>query len=522
MSNDFNNFVKFGTTNILLTHLQGIVFHKNPLMNQLLISISGGFILSMTDFINGIISPSNIFSGTKKWSLITYKTAKRIIFKPKEVKVKTLVINSIISNTKDDGDNTLYTAIAWFIDAKRQSDQNDNLEAYSTQQISDMKFKGKNNILTKIGVNQNDSITFSKNGKDYEIEYVCSSNVKEYHKGDKVKKEDNPNITLTYKYYDNSYEDVLKDFCNFCLEEYATFKYPESKALKKWTIRVDNNGGYDMWNRTNLNNKRTYESIILKEGLIEEFKDDLQYFIDNREEYYQLGFQYSRGYLLYGSPGCGKTSLIKAVANALQRDIICLNLSLVNNEDHLEKLFQNVKFESVIVLIEDIDCMTDIVKNRELKKQLEEEEAKKKKEKSDDGYGMNKNNKKSVEQTLTLSGILNFFSGVNDYDGRITFFTSNHPDKVDEALYRSGRVDRVFELGHCDHNQIKRFYKLLLKTDISDSTLQLFEPNKYSPADIVNYFFRYKNSPNFETLIQQNIEKINEKKSFQVEGEKTN
>lgn len=514
------NLIRLGTNNILMSHLQNISFHKNPLLNQFLILFSGTFIMSSTDYINGLISPARIANIIKRGSIGFYLTSKKIILRTKEIKTKTYIINSIVSNSKDDNDNTLYTAVAWYIDSERELSNKDKLEAYTTDNISEMKFRNKNNILTKVDANLIDTIKFDKNGKKYVIEYSSSSNVKEFHKGDKIKKEDNPFITLTYKYTDPEEDtlEILKDFSNFCLEKYAIFRNPESKALKKWTIKTgtDNNSYHnDFWNKSNLNNKRTYDSIILKEGIIEEFQGDLKHFIGSQEEYYKLGLQYARGYLFHGPPGCGKTSLIKAVANHLHRDIIILNLSLVNNADHLDKLFQNIKFDTVIIVIEDIDSMTDLVKKREEKKKedSQSEETKSKEDIDiDDNYGGRNNNKKKVkiEQTLTFGDILNFFSGVNDYDGRITFFTTNHPEKLDEALQRSGRIDRRFELGLCDKSQIKRFYQLIYKEEISDNILGLFDADKYAPANIVNYFFRYKNEDNHDELIRKNLTKFDE------------
>lgn len=49
---------------------------------------------------------------------------------------------------------------------------------------------------------------------------------------------------------------------------------------------------------------------------------------------------------------------------------------------------------------------------------------------------------------LNLAGILNVLDGVVDTPGRIVIMTSNHPEVLDPALIRPGRIDRQIHLGY--------------------------------------------------------------------------
>ncbi|KAL3941708.1 MAG: hypothetical protein SGBAC_003988 [Bacillariaceae sp.] len=49
---------------------------------------------------------------------------------------------------------------------------------------------------------------------------------------------------------------------------------------------------------------------------------------------------------------------------------------------------------------------------------------------------------------LSLSGLLNVLDGVVDTPGRIVIMTTNHPEVLDPALIRPGRVDKRLLLGH--------------------------------------------------------------------------
>merc|ERR1712232_524690 len=48
---------------------------------------------------------------------------------------------------------------------------------------------------------------------------------------------------------------------------------------------------------------------------------------------------------------------------------------------------------------------------------------------------------------LNLSGLLNVLDGVVDSPERIVIMTSNHPDQLDPALIRPGRIDKKLMLG---------------------------------------------------------------------------
>ncbi|RHY75323.1 hypothetical protein DYB34_013997, partial [Aphanomyces astaci] len=60
------------------------------------------------------------------------------------------------------------------------------------------------------------------------------------------------------------------------------------------------------------------------------------------------------------------------------------------------------------------------------------------------------------KDTLNLSGLLNVLDGVVDSPGRILIMTTNHPEKLDPALVRPGRVNKKLMLGHISsrHTQL--------------------------------------------------------------------
>ena len=66
-------------------------------------------------------------------------------------------------------------------------------------------------------------------------------------------------------------------------------------------------------------NKRPLSSVILDVGISERIVSDVKDFIGNPGWYRDRGIPYRRGYLLYGPPGCGKSSFITALAGKVER-----------------------------------------------------------------------------------------------------------------------------------------------------------------------------------------------------------
>jgi len=68
-------------------------------------------------------------------------------------------------------------------------------------------------------------------------------------------------------------------------------------------------------------------SVILQRGEKECLLEDVAQFRRSKESYQQLGVPYHRGYLFYGQPGTGKTSLVSALAAHFGLSIYVINLA---------------------------------------------------------------------------------------------------------------------------------------------------------------------------------------------------
>jgi len=212
---------------------------------------------------------------------------------------------------------------------------------------------------------------------------------------------------------------------------------------------------------------------------------DLSDFVNGEAFYKATGRAWKRGYLLFGPPGTGKSSMIAAMANFLNYDIYDLELSEVGSNSELRKLLMKTSAKSIIV-IEDIDCSINLTNRTKKPSGVGHHPG----SDPDEGSG-----------GPTLSGLLNFTDGLWSCCGseRIFVFTTNHVEKLDPALLRSGRMDMHIHMSYCSYPALKILLKNYLGIedgDLSERIMEEFqgvvEKAKITPADVSEVLIRYR------------------------------
>lgn len=234
--------------------------------------------------------------------------------------------------------------------------------------------------------------------------------------------------------------------------------------------------------------KRSLPSVVLDEGISSGIIEDVRDFMKNGKWYSDRGIPYRRGYLLYGPPGSGKTSFIQALAGELDYNICILNLSEGHlTDDRLNHLMNNMP-ERSLLLLEDIDAAFNT-----------------RKQSGEHGF----------HSSVTFSGLLNALDGVTSSEEAITFMTTNHPEKLDAALMRPGRIDYKVYIGDATLYQVekmflkfypgefelcKQFVDKIHDLDVTVSTAHLqglFVMNKDQPAKALHMADTLRNQNNF-------------------------
>ena len=305
------------------------------------------------------------------------------------------------------------------------------------------------------------------------------------------------------------------------------------------------------WQVSEFNSSMTLDSLFF-EGK-EEVIDILERFMKEQILYEKIGKPWQLGILLEGEPGCGKTSFIKAIANYFNRSIKDLQFNRMKTIDDLEGCMncieynnKNMSIERVIMVAEDFDCMTDIAKSRSLEKKEQEELIKRRDKKrqenqeqinsmkSDEAraimHAINRDQEemenfvmlgptqKKADREITLSSLLNILDGIYSYNGRIIIFSTNHPEMIDEACLRSGRIDVrikfkrlsqkiMYEMIEHWYKSYDEFYGTVLTEEFRNLWKDFnFDDEKLKPCDISNILQKYGKNVEFTLKSLQNLQ----------------
>ena len=340
---------------------------------------------------------------------------------------------------------------------------------------------------------------------------------------------------FSYKSDVNTIKNFVEDLTHKYLSSIEELR-DNKKFIYTLTKAKYENHKCELWDEVHFLSTRTFSNIFFKGK--NDIVKKLDFFLNNKEWFYSKGIPYSLGIGMYGPPGTGKTSLIKAIGNYTNRHIVVISLKIIKTKRQLDSIFfeeryntdnkkGSIGFDKKIVVFEDIDCIGDIVMDREKKKQ-----------KSMTGLGKKLNfdelstiSKINVgdlletivatekatekiceypkvpldEEPITLDDILNLWDGIRETPGRIMVISSNHYYDLDPALIRPGRIDITLELSYASHQIIKDIYSHLFGEELDEDILNKINDNYYSPAEIINiYMNEDRNKEKFIERLMKN------------------
>jgi len=182
-----------------------------------------------------------------------------------------------------------------------------------------------------------------------------------------------------------------------------------------------------------------------------------------------------KGILLYGPPGCGKTLIAKAVANALAKKIEkrtgkqttayflnvkgpeLLNKYVGETESKLREVFKKAREKAshdvpVVVFFDEMDSL----------------------------FRMRGSGISSDMEATVVAQFLSEIDGVESLENVIVIGASNRQDLIDPAVLRPGRLDLKVKVSRPDAQAAREIFKKYLTANLPlhESTLERFGPDK--------------------------------------------
>ncbi|XP_041614911.1 ATPase family protein 2 homolog isoform X2 [Vulpes lagopus] len=222
------------------------------------------------------------------------------------------------------------------------------------------------------------------------------------------------------------------------------------------------------------------ENIKLK------LKQAVEWPLKHPESFIRMGIQPPKGVLLYGPPGCSKTMIAKALANESGLNFLAIkgpelmNKYVGESERAVREIFRKARAVSPsIIFFDELDALA-----------IERG--------SSSGAG-------NVADRV-LAQLLTEMDGIEQLKDVTILAATNRPDRIDKALMRPGRIDRIIYVPLPDAATRReilnlQFHSMPISNDVNLDEL-IFQTDTYSGAELSKVsgenlyllFPRFKNS----------------------------
>ena len=319
-----------------------------------------------------------------------------------------------------------------------------------------------------------------------------------------VFKIDYPEFECSNLHFKLKYTDKFQTFHNFRIYSELTIEGPLDKISEFISTAIDSisknkfqqsflviyRSGYNGWNESKKLEYRKLESVYLPKGVKEDIILDLDNFYSTEISsiYSGLGINHNRVYMLYGLPGTGKTTLIKALGCYFKKNIAYLVIKQDFDFDNLFGLFERIP-DNTFICLEDVDSLF--------------------------------NQDREQKTRLTFSAFINIFDGITTSKNLVIFMTTNNLNSLDKAIVR--RISYFIEFKHATKEQIKEMfdcffplyipffdevYSYIKGTDVTTNMVEKFFIKYLSEniTDKMKFFSKFVNGE--LSLEKSNVDKL--------------
>eukprot|EP00730_Choanoeca_flexa_P001888 TRINITY_DN10826_c0_g1_i5.p1 TRINITY_DN10826_c0_g1~~TRINITY_DN10826_c0_g1_i5.p1 ORF type:complete len:714 (+),score=101.96 TRINITY_DN10826_c0_g1_i5:152-2143(+) len=164
----------------------------------------------------------------------------------------------------------------------------------------------------------------------------------------------------------------------------------------------------------------TWDSIGGLDDVKHKLQQAAEWPLKHRDVFARFNLKPPRGILMYGPPGCSKTTMARAIATSCQATFLTLNGAQIfspyvgDSEAEIRRIFQRARAAAPSILfLDEVDALV----------------------------GKRSSSGRSVAARV-LSTLLNEMDGIESAGHVLVLAATNRPDQLDAAFLRPGRIDR--------------------------------------------------------------------------------
>lgn len=228
----------------------------------------------------------------------------------------------------------------------------------------------------------------------------------------------------------------------------------------------------------------------------------VDHFLNNKKWYDDRGIPYQLTIMLSGSPGRGKSAVVRAIANKTGRHIVNVAFHSIQTATQLKNLTYSpyldvytddeqtqirkyrVPLDKRITVFDEVDANGDLLRDRAGAERIA----------SDVAY-----------DELTLGDVLQAFEGSVEVPGCIRIVNTNYPEVLDKAFTRPGRIDLNIEFNDDDDNEIAQLmYEKFFDRPMPDEWKEALGMVKMSisPVEISEVYFKHFGEQNDQIIVE--------------------